>query len=139
MLRLHLLIVSGAVLLISTQPLAGQSIFATIVGNVIDSTSALVAGAQVTVTNLKTNEKRQSVTNSAGNYEVNNLFPGVYSLEITMAGFTKYRNDQVELASKQNVRVDARLEVSSQVTEVTVTGGVTAIETETAKLSDVRN
>src|SRR5262249_1099031 len=100
---------------------------------------ALIAGAQVTVTNLNTNEKRQSVTNSAGNYEVNNLFPGLYSVEVTMSGFAKYRNEQVELASQQNVRVDAKLEGLGQVTEVTVSGTGAAIETETAKLSDVRN
>ncbi len=126
-------------LLIAVEPLAAQSIFATIVGTVTDSTSALIAGAQVTVTNLKTNEKRQSSTNTAGNFEINNLFPGVYSLEATMPGFAKYRNEQVELASNQNVRLDLRLEVSGQVTEVTVTGAGAAIETETAKLSDVRN
>src|SRR2546425_3193383 len=127
--RSHLLILSSATLLISTESLPGQSIFATIVGSVTDSTSALISGAQVTVTNLKTNEKRQSATNSAGNYEVNNLFPGLYSLEVAMSGFAKYRNEQVELASNQNVRVDARLEVSGQATEVTVTGAGVAIET----------
>ncbi len=137
--RTHFLILSGAVLLIRAQPAMSQSIFATLVGSVTDSTAAAIAGAQITVTNLQTNEKRQSATNASGNYEVNNLFPGTYSVEIVMSGFARYRNERVELASKQNVRMDAKLEISSQATEVTVSGTGAAIETETAKLSDVRN
>ena len=110
------------------------------VSPVTDSTLAVVSGAQVTVIDASTNEKRAFTTNDAGSYEINNLFPGVYSLEITAAGFTKYRNERIELASNQNVRLDVKLEVSGQVAEITVSGGAgAAIETETAKLSDVRN
>lgn len=135
-----LLLSLGAVLLTTAPPSAGQSIFATIVGTVADPTSAVVAGAKVSVTNVNTNEKRQYATNESGNYELNNLFPGVYVLEVEMAGFAKYRQERVELASNENRRLDVTLEVSTQVTEVTVSGGSLAtIETESAKLSDVRN
>src|SRR5436309_3831234 len=138
--RAGLLLTLGAIFLPAYRPLPAQSIFATIVGTVTDSTLAVVSGAQVTVINASTNEKRAFTTNDAGSYEINNLFPGVYSLEITAAGFTKYRNERIELASKQVVRLDVKLEVSGQVAEITVCGGAGAtIETETAKLSDVRN
>ncbi len=48
---------------------AAQSIFASVVGTVADSTGAVVPGAKVTMTNVRTNEKRQFPTDAAGNYE----------------------------------------------------------------------
>ena len=120
--------------------LPAQSIFATIVGTVTDSSSAVVSGARVTVVNAGTNEKREFTTDEKGNYEINNLFPGTYSLEVEMAGFAKYRQEQVELASKQNARIDIKLDVAGQVTQVAVhSEGITPLETESAKLSDARN
>ncbi len=121
-------------------PVQGQSIFASIVGTIKDSSSAVIPGAKVTATNLSTNEKRELTTNQFGYYEVNNLFPGVYRLEVEMDGFTKYLNERVTLASNENARVDVTLQVSTEVTQITVTGeGGSRIETETAKLGDVRS
>lgn len=120
-------------------PLAAQSIFATMVGTVTDSTSAVVPGAKVTAINIKTNEKRQFTTDALGNYEINNLFPGSYVLEVEMAGFARYRKEAIELASNENARIDMRLTVSTAVTQITVTTEAgTRIETETAVLADVR-
>src|SRR5215472_16947886 len=126
--------------LVSSRPSPAQSIFGTIVGTVTDASSAVVSGARVTVVNAQTNEKRQFVTDEKGNYEINNLFPGSYTLEVEMPGFEKYGRHEVELASNQNVRLDIRLEVAGQVTLVAVhSEGITPIETESAKLSDARN
>src|SRR6266567_6095361 len=123
------------VLLIIAPPSPAQSIFGTIVGTVTDASSAVVSGARVTVVNANTNEKRQFVTDEKGNYEINNLFPGVYALEVEMAGFAKYRREHLELAANQNARVDIKLDVAGQVTQVAVRSeGITPIETESAKL-----
>src|SRR4029077_3586830 len=111
-------LIAAAMLLTAIRPAPAQSIFATVIGSVTDSTSAVISGAQVTVTNVSTNEKRKSATNSSGNYEVNNLFPGVYVLEVEMPGFAKYRREQIELASNQNERIDVKLDVSGQVTQI---------------------
>ena len=43
-------------LLTAIRPASAQSIFATVVGTVTDSTSAVISGAQVTLTNIGTNE-----------------------------------------------------------------------------------
>jgi Carboxypeptidase regulatory-like domain len=121
-------------------PVSAQSIFGTIVGTVTDASSAVVSGARVTVVNAKTNEKRQFVTDEKGSYEINNLFPGIYMLEVEMAGFARHGEQQIELTSNQSARVDIKLEVAGQVTQVAVRSeGITPIETESAKLSDARN
>ena len=117
-----------------------QSIFATIVGTVTDSTTAVISGARITVTNRNTNERRQFVTNELGYYEINNLFPGVYLLDAEMTGFAKYRKERIDLASNENARMDITLTVATQATEVTVSAeGGARIETETSVLSDLRS
>lgn len=83
---------------------SAQSIFAVIVGTVTDSTPAVVPGAKITVTNVRTNERREFTTNAQGNYEINNLFPGVYMLEVEMAGFAKYQGSH--RAGRQGQRPD---------------------------------
>src|SRR4029077_17865098 len=133
-------LIVAAMLLAAIRPAPAQSIFATVVGTVTDSTSAVISGAQVTLTNIGTNEKRNFTTNNLGNYEVNNLFPGVYVLEVEMPGFAKYQREKIELAANQSERIDVNLDVSGQVTQISVNSeAITPIETETAKLSDVRN
>ncbi len=87
------------------QPAAAQSIFGAIVGTVTDATGAVIPGAKVTATNIRTNEKRGFTTNEFGTYELNNLFPGTYLLEGERAGFGKHRQENVELAANQNIRV----------------------------------
>ncbi len=120
--------------------MTGQSIFASIVGTVRDSSSAVIPGAKVTAVNVATNEKRELTSNALGYYEVNNLFPGVYVLDVEAPGFAKYQNRQINLASNENARVDVTLQVSAEVTQITVSSeGGPRIETETAKLGDVRS
>jgi hypothetical protein len=123
-----------------SRPAAGQSIFATIVGTVTDPSAAVIPGTVVRVTNIQTNEKREFISNEFGNYEISNLFPGVYLLEAEMTGFAKFRKERIELAANQNLRVDFTMEVTAGATGITVSAEVgPRIETETAKLSDVRN
>src|SRR6266481_2486002 len=69
------------------QPAAAQSIFGAIVGTVTDATGAVIPGAKITATNIRTNEKRGFTTNEFGTYELNNLFPGTYLLEGEKGGF----------------------------------------------------
>jgi hypothetical protein len=118
----------------------GQSIFATVVGTVKDSSSGVVPNASITVTNVSTQERRVFFTNASGNYEINNLFPGVYLLEAEMPGFRKFRREGVTLASNENARIDIVLEVAGESTSVTVsTEAGPRIETESARLTDVRD
>ena len=51
-----------------------------ILGVVRDSSGAVVAGAEVTVTNLDTGLKKTAVSDSAGNFEILALPRGPYSV-----------------------------------------------------------
>ncbi len=120
------------------QPAAAQSIFGTIVGTVTDASGAVVPGAKIRVINTQTNEKREFTTNESGNFEISNLFPGHYVLEGEMTGFANYRREGIDLTANQTIRADFTLQVTAGMTGITVSAETSRIETENAKLSDVR-
>jgi len=59
---------------------AAQVTTADLIGTVRDSSGALVAGAQVTITNEATGVSRSALTDAAGNYLITQLPPGRYVL-----------------------------------------------------------
>jgi hypothetical protein len=60
-------------------PALGQT-YGEITGTVADSSGAVIAAVNVTVTNAATNQTRQVTSNDAGAYSVPFLIPGVYSV-----------------------------------------------------------
>jgi Carboxypeptidase regulatory-like domain len=60
--------------------LAAQTYQGRILGLIIDSSGAVVAGAKVMVTNLLTGVSRTLLTNSAGEYVAPDLDPGSYKV-----------------------------------------------------------
>jgi Carboxypeptidase regulatory-like domain len=67
-------------------PLRAQTFYGSIVGAVTDSTGAMLPGATVTVINLGTAERRNAVTDASGNYQVVNLVPARYRVDIESSG-----------------------------------------------------
>src|SRR6185295_8876941 len=61
----------------------------TITGVVKDQSGAIVPGASVKLTNLGTNAERTATTTSEGVYEITQLVPGAYRLEVQATGFSK--------------------------------------------------
>ncbi|MDX1980466.1 MAG: carboxypeptidase regulatory-like domain-containing protein, partial [Bryobacteraceae bacterium] len=131
--RLVLLIVTLAA------PALPQTTFATITGNITDSTGAVIPGAKVTATHLESNYVYNAESNSAGNYTVAQLREGDYSLRIQAPGFKEAVLPRLPLVSLDVRRVDVRLEVGTVETSVEVSAGATLIETETARISDSKN
>jgi len=56
----------------------GQTINATLLGTATDSSGAVVVGAKVTATEMKTGVNRSTATNDSGNYEFADLSFGNY-------------------------------------------------------------
>ena len=120
-------------------PLAfGQSNFATLTGNVTDSTGATVPRAALEAVNQATNFRYTAQSDEAGNYTLVNLLEGVYRLRVTATGFHEYVVDNIQLQSRDSRRVDVKLQVGQVATVLEVTSGVTMIETETARVSDIK-
>lgn len=108
-----------ALVLAAGNPPVGQSqsVTATILGSVTDSSGALVPEATVTVTEVQTGIVRRSQTNTEGLYIFPYLPPGQYTVEVERAGFKRFMRQGVQLSVAQTLRVDAQLQ-PGQITEV---------------------
>jgi hypothetical protein len=112
----------------------GQANRATLTGTVTDTTGAVVAGVDVTVTNTGTNVPAKTVTNQDGLYNVPNLFPGSYSLQFEKSGFESFVRTGVSLNSTQVAEIDARLKVGAASESVTVSGDAPILDMDTASV-----
>ncbi|MGA3167789.1 MAG: carboxypeptidase-like regulatory domain-containing protein [Terriglobia bacterium] len=110
---------------------------AKIVGSVMDSSGAVIPGAKVTVSNPDKGFTRELVSNAAGDYAVSAVPIGDYVVTAQAAGFQKLVRSGITLNVGQVQRVDLQLQVGQTTQEVTVTGNLPRVQTETAAISDV--
>jgi outer membrane receptor protein involved in Fe transport len=98
-----------------------------IAGTVRDQAGAVVPGAQVKVTNPQTNVTREATTNDEGFYRVGAVEPGVYTVLVEKAGFSKIENRAVTVQQSQETTVDIELQAGSVTGTVDVTAEQQAI------------
>lgn len=101
--------------------LMGQATaMANIQGTIVDPSQAVIAGAEVIVTNLATGASRTTATNDAGQFHVDLLPAGRYTVTITKAGFSRV-SESVELLVGQTSSANATLTPGATSTTVQVT------------------
>ncbi|HJY30896.1 MAG TPA: carboxypeptidase-like regulatory domain-containing protein, partial [Pyrinomonadaceae bacterium] len=106
----------------STNVFGQTSNTGTVTGVVKDEKGGLVPGASVKIVNLGTNAERTATTTSDGVYELTQLVPGNYRLEIQATGFAKYVQEPVVVNVLQRTTANADLKVGGIGETVTVTG-----------------
>lgn len=127
------------VLLAGVAAASAQTTVAAITGTTTDPSGAAVPGVAVTATNLETGIENAGSSNDAGIYLIPQLRPGLYSVRATKDGFRDVLMQNVSLAARDYRRIDITLQVRTVETVVEVSGGATLIETETARISDIRD
>lgn len=115
-------ILAAFTLLAMAVPAWTQVTTATLSGIVVDSSGAVIPGAEVTLTNEGTNAINQTTSNETGEFVYNFVQPGSYTLQISSPSFKVYRTTGLELGAAQQFRRRFALEVG----EVTETVEVTA-------------
>jgi Carboxypeptidase regulatory-like domain len=116
-----------------------QTTFASVTGTVTDSSGSVVPNVAVTATNVKTGVKTATKSNQSGNYTIPQLIEGAYSVDAQAPGFRQFVVQDVLLASRDERRVDIKLEVGSVQSAIEVKSGATLIETETARISNTKD
>ena len=110
---------------------------ATLVGNLSDSSGAVIAGAKVTVVNTATSFQSETATSAEGAYYVPYLIPGTYRLVIEAPGFKKYVRDGIQLRTNESPRIDVALEVGAVSDTVNVQATTPLLETETSSTGQI--
>jgi outer membrane receptor protein involved in Fe transport len=111
-----------------------QNIFGAIVGTVSDPGGAVLAGANVTVTNLETGEKRTATTSGSGDYQILSLPRGEYKIEVDSPGFKHFARTPIDVVVDQQARVNVTMVIGEQNQQVYVTGAPPIMQTESASL-----
>jgi hypothetical protein len=92
-------------------PVYGQSDRGSIRGTVTDPSGAVVPNAKVTITNVETNEKRETTTDDEGNYNAPELKAAVYRIQVEAAGFKTATIDAVQVGVQVVRNGDVKLEI----------------------------
>jgi hypothetical protein len=110
-----------------------------IVGEVRDTTNAVVPGVTVTITNHETGLKRTVQTDEAGRFNFPQLKPGTYSVRVEAPGFEPGQNDNVVSGLGQKQTVDFTLKVARSNEVVEVSSESAIINPENANTSTTLN
>ena len=115
----------------SSVALAQTTGAATIVGNVTDTSGALIPGAKVSVVNAETAFNFEGITNGEGYFYLPYLRPGTYNMAVEAPGFKKYIRNGIELRTNEQPRIDVKLDVGNVSESVEVQATTPLLETET--------
>jgi hypothetical protein len=126
------------VVLLTAMPLAAQTGLGAIHGTVADQSSAVIAGASVTLLNAETGVSQTVKTTEVGVYYFGSVRQGRYTVTVEVSGFKKWTGS-LNLEVGQSAVVDAAMEVGSLQDTVTVNDAAPITETEKGSLSDVKD
>lgn len=113
---------------------AGQAVSGNIIGTVNDASGAAVEHATVTITDLDRGINYKTTTNESGLYEQTHLLAGRYKVNISASGFSAFES-VADVQIDSSTRVDARLGVQGQSTQVTVTDETPLLKVDRADVS----
>ena len=123
---------------VSSSGAYGQAISGDLVGTVVDSSGAAVAGATVNATNLATGVVTNTATNGTGGYHLENLPVGNYRITVTAGGFRPIVQ-QVEVVLNKTGTLNATLTPGATSETIEVSGVAAVIDTTTAQLQSTYN
>src|SRR5262245_31563698 len=90
-----------------------SGVTATLRGTVTDTSSAVVPGAQVTLTNAGTKVSQAVATDAGGSFAFAALWPGEYALKVELSGFKTVELPDIVLSPNDMRGVAIQLEVGS--------------------------
>jgi hypothetical protein len=110
-----------------------------LVGNVVDSAGAAMAGVTVTAVNTGTSETYTTVTTTEGAYNIQFVKIGTYDISASKSGFSVLTKRGVLVQTDQIVRTDFTLKVGQVSEKIEVTAAAPPIATDEASVSEVIN
>jgi Carboxypeptidase regulatory-like domain len=110
---------------------------ASVTGRVVDSSGAVVSGAQVKMTAVDTGIVHNAVTNGVGIYTMPGLPIGPYTLQATAPGFQSYKQSGIILQVNQAAQINVTLTVGQVTQQVEVQANAAMVQTQQNSISQV--
>ena len=130
-----LLVILVAVSLLPGARVGAQEIAATLAGRVTDTQGAAMPGVTVTVQNVETNVATEVVTDAHGAFRAQKLLPGRYRVTAALANFKTYVREGIVLRTAETATIDIQLPIGAVEETVTVTAGLSEVETNQSTLA----
>ena len=108
---------------------------ATLSGQVLDQSGAVVADAKLVIRNNATGDIRTATTNGKGLYSAQSLQPGIYSITVSAPGFATHVEQDVELTVGSTREIDLSLKPGQVTERVDVNAGSSDVEADTSVIS----
>jgi hypothetical protein len=108
-------------------------------GTVKDASGAVVAGADITVTQTDTGVTRSAVSDASGVYSLPSLPLGPYRMEVKKEGFSTWVQSGIVLQVAEGPTVDAVLTVGAVAQSVQVEAAAAMVETSSTGVGQVVN
>ena len=125
-----------ALCLLFVNKASSQVTTADILGTVTDQAGAVVPNVKITVTNTATNDTKTVTTTGSGDFVVNLLPSGQYTVTAEAPSFKK-ATANTSVVSGDRQRVDIKLQVGNVTEVVEVAATAPALQTDSATLSTV--
>ncbi|MGC2398377.1 MAG: carboxypeptidase regulatory-like domain-containing protein [Acidobacteriaceae bacterium] len=107
-------------------------------GTVVDSTGAVIPGAQITIRNVLTGVVSTFTSDKAGIYDAESLIPGTYTVSFEKDGFKKKLVNNITL-HVEAITINGALEVGATSTTVSVSSEAALVQTETSDTHETLN
>ena len=138
-------VLASACLMLALQVLTTSSAYgqggttSTLSGVAVDSSGAILPGADVTVTMASTGFTQSAVTNHEGAFSFPGLNVGTYTVTVKLSGFKTFLSNNVVLTSGAGANVRATLEVGGLEEQVVVSSASEIIQTQSTTVSSTIN
>ena len=121
---------------LAATPAFAQVVKGSISGTVIDSSGAVVPGAQIKVTEESRGEQYTSVTDATGLFHIALVSIGSYRVEISKEGFRTLKTTASVQAAQDTAIGTVTLELGTTTTTVEVTGASPIVQTTQAQITN---
>lgn len=118
----------AAAVALTTMPIFAQNYRAQVRGLITDQSGAVLPGANVTLSNVKTGISAAKQSDGAGLYVFDFVDPGTYTISVDAAGFGKFVQENIAVQSAGDVTVNAVLTPGALQQTVTVEAAPPAVE-----------
>jgi hypothetical protein len=108
---------------------------ASIIGTASDETKALLPGVAVTATDQAAGRQVTAVTNERGEYRLQNLPAGKYTVQAELSGFTTVILRDVELLVGQNAAIPIVMKIAQVSETLTVVGETPLVDTASSQVA----